>query len=81
MDFGLWFEVERAVRGTSLVREHPEWFLTFPAPERSSTQDYHHLNLALREVQDYLIEMVGAWIKKLDLRWSRWDYNIDPMWH
>ena len=81
MDFGLWFEVERAVRGTSLVRDHPEWFLTVPTPERSGTQDYHHLNLALREAQDYLIEMVGAWIRKLDLRWSRWDYNIDPMWH
>ena len=81
MDFGLWFEVERAVRGTHLVEEHPEWFLAAPTPERNGTQDYHHLNLALREAQDYLIEMVGGWIKKLDLRWSRWDYNIDPMWH
>jgi len=76
MDFGLWFEVERAVAGTDIVREHPEWFI--PTPCWTSKPSYH-LNLALPEAQDYLIEMIGGWIQKLDIRWSRWDYNIDPM--
>ena len=76
MDFGLWFEVERAGEGTSIFKEHPEWMV--PIPFWGATRGYH-LNLALPEVQDYLIETVGGWIKKLDLRWCRWDYNTDPM--
>lgn len=76
MDFGLWFEVERAVEGTAMVREHPEWFIAVPSwtPKQS-----YHLNLACPQAQDYVIDVVGAWIRELDLRWSRWDYNIEPM--
>lgn len=76
MDFGLWFEIERAVEGTAMVREHPEWFVSVPSwtPKQS-----YHLNLACPQAQDYVIEVVGRWISKLDLRWSRWDYNIEPM--
>jgi len=76
MDFGLWFEIERAVEGTSIVRDHPEWFV--PISGRGKKRTYH-LNLAIREAQDYIIELVGSWIKRLDLRWSRWDYNTEPM--
>jgi len=75
MDFGLWFEPERAVEGTTFVRQHPEWFV--PIPSGHKKQNYH-LNLAIREAQDYLIEMLGEWIKRLNLHWSRWDYNIEP---
>ena len=82
MDFGLWFEPERATLDSDLYREHPEWFLKLPESltEGSMFLGSHdrHLNLALPIVQDYLIQMVGSWIEKLDLRWSRWDYNIEP---
>jgi alpha-galactosidase len=75
MDFGLWFEPERATEGTHFHREHPEWF----APCNTWGQEgYYHLNLAIREAQDYVIELVGGWIKRLDLRWSLWDYNFQP---
>ena len=76
MDFGLWFEVERAVEGTAIVREHPEWFIAVPSWTHKQS---YHLNLACRQAQDYVIDVVGRWIRKLDLRWSRWDYNIEPM--
>jgi len=75
MDFGLWFEPERAVEGTWFVRRHPDWFV--PVPGWGKGQ-FYHLNLADSDVQDYLIEMVGGWIKRLNLRWTRWDYNINP---
>jgi alpha-galactosidase len=76
MDFGLWFEIERAHDGTQALREHPEFFIPHPAtyPARNNA----HLNLARRDAQDWTIETVGHWIKRLDLRWSRWDYNIEP---
>ena len=76
MSLGLWFEVERACEGSSILRAHPEWFT--PVDSWATRQSYH-LNLAKREAQDYVIETVGGWIKKLDVRWSRWDYNVDPL--
>ena len=75
MDFGLWFEPERATEGTYFHRQHPEWFVPCKVWDMDS---YYHLNLAIREAQDYVIELVGGWIRRLDLRWSRWDYNIQP---
>jgi len=76
MDFGLWFEIERAVEGTTFAREHPEWFVAMPW---GKTKLNYHLNLAHPEAQDHVIKLIGGWIERLDLRWSRWDYNIDPM--
>ena len=75
MDFGLWFEPERATIGTSVVEQHPEWFV--PVPGWSQSQ-FYHIDLSQRAAQDYLIETVGNWIEQLDIRWSRWDYNIEP---
>lgn len=36
------------------------------------------MNLARPPAQDYVIEIVGRWIRQLGLAWSRWDYNIGP---
>ena len=81
MGFGLWFDIERAYEGTSAHRQHPELFV--PVDKRNPKHQFYHLNLADPRAQDYVIETVGGWIKRLDLRWSRWDYNIDPQsfWH
>jgi alpha-galactosidase len=71
LKFGLWFEPERAHRSSDLVRQHPDWFFDLGTP-------YLHLNTALPAVQDYVIRVVGGWIERLGLEWSRWDYNIGP---
>lgn len=76
MDMGMWFEPERVVAGTALAESHPEWLI--PSPDTKST-GYYLLNLSLTEVQDYLIKMLSSWISRLDLRWTRWDFNIDPV--
>ncbi len=73
MDFGLWFEPERAFRGTWAQREHPELFWADPRGG-----DEFHLNLARRDAQDWVIALLAGWIERLDLRWSRYDYNICP---
>ena len=80
MDFGLWFEPEEAAPGTTFVQEHPDWFI--PITIRAGGKQFYHLNLALRDAQDYLIEMIGGWIQRLDLRWTRWDYGLaaHPFW-
>jgi alpha-galactosidase len=71
MKFGLWFGLERAHVESDLAKRHRDWFIDIG-------NEFLHLNLALTEAQDYLIEMVGGWIRRLDLRWIRWDYNFGP---
>jgi alpha-galactosidase len=80
MDFGLWFEIERAMQGTSALEQHPEFF--FETHQFSHwgpmERKQYHIDLSRKDAQDWVIETIGGWIKRLDIRWSRWDYNIDP---
>lgn len=71
MNFGMWFEVERAHRESDIVKEHPEWFLNIG-------EEFLHLNLARRDAQDGIIQIISNWVEKLGLSWIRWDYNIGP---
>lgn len=82
MEFGLWLELERAAPGTSAVQNHPE---LFEACDQWSSQPFggvvgeqFHLNLAKAEAQDWMIETIAGLIERYDLRWSRFDYNIEP---
>lgn len=72
MKFGLWFEPERAFEGTAAVREHPEFFIRLPGNKHC------HLNLSIPAAQDWLIEWISGMITRYDIRWSRWDYNVEP---
>ena len=71
MGFGLWFEPERAYRGSDWLSRHPEWFW-------DTGGNSPHLNLTLPAAQDGLIEMLSGWIERLDIRWLRWDNNQAP---
>lgn len=71
MRFGMWFEVERAHRQSDMACEHPDWFFDIG-------DDYLHLDLTKREVQDGIIDIISGWVRRLDVRWIRYDYNIGP---
>ena len=75
MIYGLWFEPERAVAGTWMHKNHPEWIL------RSSTQpqDTYLLNFALPEVQDYFFNIVKGFMDLPGFRFYRQDFNMDPL--
>lgn len=82
MRFGLWFEPERAVEGSDLVVSHPDWVVPTDKvfePKWNCYETMYHVNLALREVQDYIIEMMSSRIEELDIQWIRYDYNIEPV--
>lgn len=83
MGLGLWFEPERVCEGTQLAVEHPDWLMENPNPPKftypTDGKKIYHLNLSRTDVQDYLIELIGGFIKRYRLKWSRWDYNIDPL--
>jgi alpha-galactosidase len=79
LKFGLWFEPERVAEGTALHRAHPEWCWAPPDdPARAGAQRMFHLDLTRRDAQDYVLEMLSGWIRRLDIRFLRWDYNIGP---
>ncbi|HBP38630.1 MAG TPA: hypothetical protein DD640_07810 [Clostridiales bacterium] len=79
MGFGLWFEPERIVAGTTMSQCNPDWIVETPVTWYQEKNKNYHLNLARTDVQDYLIDLIGGFIGRLNLKWSRWDYNISPL--
>ena len=79
MKFGLWIEIECAGPSTSLVPEHPDWFLPPDEPgQRGSRPRRRVLNLgrpdALGWAQGQIDHLVGAY----QLDYLKMDFNTDP---
>jgi alpha-galactosidase len=72
MHFGLWFEPERGRRGSDWVSRHHSWYWDIGNPVNLQ------LDLTQRQVQDGVIELLSGWIRRLDVRWLRLDYNQQP---
>ncbi|MBQ8758969.1 MAG: alpha-galactosidase, partial [Clostridia bacterium] len=66
----LWFEPERAVEGTKVPSEHPEWFLKLPG------SDSLLLNYGNKEAFDYIYGVLSYYVKELGLSCYRQDFNI-----
>jgi hypothetical protein len=73
-------QVDRAAPGSAAAREHPEVFIEAPPGFSFGGVGGRqpHLNLARRHARDWVIETMGRWITQRDLRWSRFDYNLEP---
>lgn len=83
LKFGLWFEPERVARGTLLATQHPDWVLWLP---RNATENpdfanpnYGLLDYSRQEVQEWVRTMLDGYIRELDIRYIRHDFNIDPL--
>jgi len=74
MKFLLWFEPERAVYGTPLTVEHPDWFLG----ERNPGQNML-FNLGLPEARKWLTEYITTFMKEQGVQLYRQDFNFDPL--
>ena len=87
MRFLAWFEPERAMRGTWLHREHPEWLLRpTGTPERLRYQErdgFHLLDLGNPEARKWAIDSISAEISRSELSFYRQDFNLYPayFWH
>ena len=74
MKFLLWFEPERAVNGTPLTVEHPDWFLGERKP------GYNMLfNLGLPEARRWLTDTISAFMAEQGVQLYRQDFNFDPL--
>jgi alpha-galactosidase len=75
MDFGLWIEPEMVNPDSDLYRAHPEWALHFPTRERTTARNQLILNMALTDVQDYLIEAIDKLLRDHNIAFIKWDMN------
>ncbi|HPD29753.1 MAG TPA: alpha-galactosidase [Phycisphaerae bacterium] len=75
MIYGLWFEPERVVAGTSLHKEHPDWVLS-PGGENPRT---FLADFGRKEVQDYFFNIVRGFMALPGFRVYRQDFNMDPL--
>ncbi len=69
MKLMLWFEPERAIEGTELIKEHPEWFLTLPDTKSQL------LNYGNQDALEYVCRMIEEFVNRLDLSCYRQDFN------
>ena len=69
----VWFEPERAVKGTVLAESHPEWFLTLPGNSNLL------LNLGDPEALDGICDVLFKQFDTLDVQCYRQDFNISPL--
>ncbi|HEY2837246.1 MAG TPA: alpha-galactosidase [Rhizomicrobium sp.] len=83
MEFGLWVEPEMVNPDSKLYRVHPDWVMNFPTRLRSEGRNQLVLNLARRDVRDYILRSLDDLLSKNDIQFLKWDYNrnwSEPGW-
>jgi alpha-galactosidase len=75
MKFGLWIEPEMVNPNSALYRAHPDWAIHFPNRSRTEARNQLILNLAVPEVQDYLIKLLDDLLSKNAIDFIKWDMN------
>jgi len=73
---GLWFEPERAWKGSTLWNERPDWLLSDGDANRALV-DFGNPN-----VQRWAIDLLSSAVERYGLQWIKWDFNTNPapMW-
>jgi alpha-galactosidase len=65
--FGIWIEPEMVNSKSTLYQEHPEWALYAEEYPRTEQRNQLILNLALAEVQDFIINSVSELLSSADI--------------
>ena len=73
--FGLWFEPEMVNPNSSLYEERPEWVLSADDYPRSLTRNQLILNVALPDVQQFIIDSVSYILGNSSIHYVKWDHN------
>jgi len=74
MEFVLWFEPERAYKGSLIHREHPEFLLWFDQNPGSGL-----VNLGMPEARVYITDILSRIISESKVDIYRQDYNVEPL--
>ncbi|KZL65985.1 alpha-galactosidase C (melibiase) [Colletotrichum tofieldiae] len=73
--FGLWFEPEMVNPNSTLYKEHPDWALHAGNYPRTIRRNQLVLNVALPEVQEFIIESVSKILSSAPISYVKWDNN------
>ncbi|KAF4980008.1 hypothetical protein FZEAL_3870 [Fusarium zealandicum] len=75
LQFGLWFEPEMVNKKSMLYEEHPEWALHAGDYPRTEARHQLVLNVALPEVQEFIVESVSKILEDVPITYIKWDAN------
>jgi alpha-galactosidase len=81
MQFGLWFEPERAGPDSVLAEQHPDWLVDL-SHESEGRRRWKMVYFGHPEVPEYFCTILDRYIKECGLRYIRWDQNNEllPYW-
>jgi alpha-galactosidase len=77
MEFGLWVEPEMVNPDSDLFRAHQDWALATPGRSTITARNQLVLDMARREVGEYLFEKIAALLDNLPIAYLKWDHNRD----
>ncbi|KAJ2957057.1 hypothetical protein NQ176_g11277 [Zarea fungicola] len=75
LQFGLWVEPEMVNPKSVLYTEHPDWVLHAGDYPRTECRQQLILNLALPEVQDFIIDSLTKILTEIPATYIKWDHN------
>jgi alpha-galactosidase len=68
---------------SDLYRKHPDWILHFDGRPRTQARNQFVLNMAMPEVQDYILGFLDNLLRENDIAFLKWDANrnfSEPGW-
>ena len=77
LEFGIWVEPEMVNPESELYEAHPDWALHAGKHTRTEGRNQLVLNLALKEVQEHVINSVCDLLGKYNIVYVKWDKNRD----
>jgi alpha-galactosidase len=77
MEMGVWFEPEMVNPDSDLYRAHPDWALRIEGIEQVPFRHQYVLDIARRDVSDYLFERIDAVLRDHAISYVKWDMNRD----
>lgn len=75
LQFGIWVEPEMVNPKSTLYKEHPDWVLHAGAYPRTEQRNQLVLNLALPEVQEFIIKSMSDLLDSAKITYVKWDHN------
>ncbi|KAM0347632.1 hypothetical protein ACHAPU_004645 [Fusarium lateritium] len=75
LKFGIWVEPEMVNPESDLYSKHPDWVLHSGAYPRTLIRQQLVLNLALPEVQEFVIDFVSKILRESPISYVKWDNN------
>ncbi|MBO0826582.1 MAG: alpha-galactosidase [Streptosporangiales bacterium] len=75
MAFGIWVEPEMVNPDSELYRAHPDWVYHFQNRTRHEMRNQLVLNLARRDVADWIYEQLHRLLAENDIAFVKWDMN------